>query len=78
MNESDERNVPGGADERPDHSRDKEATSKETLSDVEEGEKVSTGRETGSPTETSSPGPSPDSAHGGGGRADGSETGGPM
>lgn len=59
------------------HSRDQEATSSETLSDVEESEKVSTPRETGSPTETSSPGPSPDGSFGGG-RADGSETGGPM
>ena len=59
------------------HSRDEDATSKETLSDVEDTEKVSTPRETGSPTETSSPGPSPDGPAGGG-RADGSETGGPM
>ena len=59
------------------HSRDEEATSKETLHDVEESEKVTTRRETGSPTETSSPGPSPDSAFGEG-SADGSETGGPM
>ena len=77
MNESTERKAPGGPDERAGHSRDEEATSKDTLSDVEDSEKVSTPRETGSPTETSSPGPSPDGPAGGG-RADGSETGGPM
>lgn len=65
------------AENRPDHGGDKDATSKETLSDVESGEKISTGRETGSPTETSSPNPSPDGASDGG-RADGSDTGGPM
>lgn len=57
--------------------RDEEATSSETLSDIEENEKVSTGSSDSSdssPLETSSP--DPDS--GGEGRADGSETGGPM
>jgi hypothetical protein len=57
--------------------RDAEATSSETLSDIEENTKVSTGSAGGSessPLETSSP--NPDS--GGEGRADGSETGGPM
>ena len=57
--------------------RDAEATSSETLSDIEESEKVSTGGGAGSessPLETSTP--SPDA--GGEGRADGSETGGPM
>jgi hypothetical protein len=57
--------------------RDAEATSSETLSDIEESEKVSSGSAGGtesSPLETSSP--KPDS--GGEGRADGSETGGPM
>lgn len=57
--------------------RDEEATSSETLSDIEANEKVSTGGSSGSdssPLETSSP--EPDS--GGEGRADGSETGGPM
>ena len=57
--------------------RDAEATSSETLSDIEEKTKVSTGSAGGSgssPLETSSP--KPDS--GGEGRADGSETGGPM
>lgn len=58
-------------------SRDEEATSSETLSDIEENEKVSTGggdSSDSSPLETSSP--RPDS--GGEGSADGSETGGPM
>ncbi len=57
--------------------RDAEATSPETLSDIEENEKVSTGGSgsgTGSDLEGSSP--KPDS--GGGGRADGSDSGGPM
>jgi hypothetical protein len=57
--------------------RDAEATSSETLSDIEAGEKVSGGSAGGSassPLEGSSP--KPDS--GGEGRADGSETGGPM
>lgn len=57
--------------------RDEEATSSETLSDIEANEKVSTGGSAGSdssPLETSTP--NPDS--GGEGRADGSETGGPM
>ena len=59
--------------------RDAEATSSETLSDIEENEKVTGGgsivSDGGSQLETSSP--SPDSG-GGEGRADGSETGGPM
>lgn len=75
MEESKERNAHGGSEAG--HSRDEEATSKKTLSDVEEGENVKTSRESGSPTETSSPGPVPDGSFGGG-RADGSETGGPM
>jgi hypothetical protein len=57
--------------------RDAEATSSETLSDIEASEKVSTGssgESTGSALEGSSP--KPDT--GGEGRADGSETGGPM
>jgi hypothetical protein len=59
--------------------RDEEATSSETLSDIEANEKVGTtggagGSDSGSPLEGSSP--EPDS--GGEGRADGSETGGPM
>jgi hypothetical protein len=57
--------------------RDAEATSSETLSDIEESEKVSGGSAGGaesSSLETSSPNPDA----GGEGRADGSETGGPM
>ncbi|MBV8855710.1 MAG: hypothetical protein JOZ02_02005 [Acidobacteria bacterium] len=57
--------------------RDAEATSSETLSDIEANEKVSTGgagSSTGSALEGSSP--KPDS--GGEGRADGSDSGGPM
>jgi len=57
--------------------RDAEATSPETLSDIEKGTKVggsSASESSGSPLETSSP--KPDS--GGEGRADGGETGGPM
>ena len=77
MGDSKEREGAAGESQQPGHSQDSDATSKETLSDIEEGEKVSTRRETGSPTETSSPGPSPDSSFGEG-RADGSETGGPM
>ena len=58
-------------------SRDAEATSSETLSDIESNEKVSSGgggSSESSPLETSTP--KPDA--GGEGRADGSETGGPM
>lgn len=57
--------------------RDEEATSSETLSDIEENEKVSGGSivsDGGSQLEGSSP--EPDS--GGEGRADGSDSGGPM
>lgn len=65
----------GGAASPP---RDAEATSSETLSDVEKGEKATSagasGAETGSSLEGASPNPAPD----GGGRADGSDSGGPM
>lgn len=56
--------------------RDDEATSSETLSDIEEKENVSSGsgRETGSPLEGSTPRPSTEH----GGRDDGSDIGGPM
>ena len=55
--------------------RDAEATSDETLSDIEASEKVSSeGASESSPLETSTPDPDA----GGGGRADGSDTGGPM
>ena len=53
--------------------RDAEATSSETLSDLEESTTVKSTGSTGSQLEGSSPSPSPD-----GGRADGSDTGGPM
>jgi hypothetical protein len=55
--------------------RDAEATSSETLSDIEENENVKSSGSTGSPLEGSSPRPG---SGGGGGRADGSDTGGPM
>jgi len=59
--------------------RDEEATSSETLSDVEETAKVGTGESgsgsgDGGALEGSSPRPTTE----GGGRADGSDTGGPM
>jgi hypothetical protein len=54
--------------------RDAEATSSETLSDIEESEQVKGGGSTGSQLEGSSPRPTTE----GGGRADGSDTGGPM
>ncbi|MCA1633949.1 MAG: hypothetical protein LC802_09575 [Acidobacteria bacterium] len=60
--------------------RDAEATSSETLSDIEESTKVSdggggSGSESSGALEGSTP--SPDTG-GGGGRADGSDSGGPM
>ena len=58
--------------------RDAEATSSETLSDIEENEKVTGGSsivsDGGSQLETNSPNPDA----GGEGRADGSDSGGPM
>ncbi|MDX6612800.1 MAG: hypothetical protein QOD75_1986 [Blastocatellia bacterium] len=57
--------------------RESEATSKETVSDLEETEKSSkTGAQTSD--ETSVPTPDGQVEEGGGGRADGSDTGGPM
>jgi hypothetical protein len=68
----------GAAEESGTQQRDEEATSSETLSDIEESEKVSTGRgSTSSSGELEGATPSPD-AGGGEGRADGSDTGGPM
>jgi hypothetical protein len=68
----------GGTEESGTQRRDEEATSSETLSDIEESEKVSTGRgSTSSSGELEGSTPSPD-AGGGEGRADGSDTGGPM
>lgn len=58
--------------------RDEEATSSETLSDIEENEKVSGGSSSGSDGGSSLEGSSPKPDSGGEGRADGSETGGPM
>ncbi|HWS85676.1 MAG TPA: hypothetical protein VN282_01675 [Pyrinomonadaceae bacterium] len=57
--------------------RDAEATSSETLSDIEANEKVSTGG-SGSSTGSDLEGSSPKPDTGGEGRADGSDTGGPM
>ena len=58
--------------------RDEEATSSETLSDLEKSEKATgagaSGSDTGSPLEGASPKPTSE----GGGRADGSDSGGPM
>ena len=55
--------------------RDAEATSSETLGDIEESEKAKSTGSTGTQLEGPSPAPAPD---GGAGRADGSDTGGPM
>ena len=74
MEETRDPQAPAGGGGTPE--RDAEATSSETLSDIEANEKVSTGgsgSSTGSDLEGSSP--KPDS--GGEGRADGRETGGP-
>jgi hypothetical protein len=84
MDETKETNQPGATGESGGATgeggtprRDAEATSSETLADIEESEKVSTAAgasDESSPLETSTPDPDA----GGGGRADGSETGGPM
>jgi len=59
--------------------RDAEATSSETLSDIESGEKVTGGGSAGGSESSSSlEGSSPNPDSGGGGRADGSDSGGPM
>lgn len=58
--------------------RDAEATSSETLSDIEANEKVSTGGSIVSDGGSQLEGSSPEPDSGGEGRADGSETGGPM
>ena len=63
---------PSGESGRPPE-RDAEATSSETLSDLEESTTVQSTGSTGSQLEGSSPSPAPD-----GGRADGTDTGGPM
>ena len=81
MEETTKQNEPSGESSSGENAatpeRDAEATSSETLSDIEASEKVSdagAGGSESSPLETSSP--EPDA--GGEGRADGSETGGPM
>ncbi len=65
--------------------RKSEATSSETLGDLEEAQKIPAGTGTTSGTNESSsgnsgssPSPTSDDASTGGGRADGSDTGGPM
>ena len=78
MEETKEANAPNESDVEATPKRDAEATSSETLSDIEESEKVSTGGgadTSSSDLEGSSPEPD---AGGGGGRADGSDSGGPM
>ena len=71
-----EREAQGGGTPK----RDEEATSSETLSDLEGSTKVSGGGGSGSESSGSLEGstPSPDAGGAGGGRADGSDTGGPM
>ena len=71
MDETKDPKQPAGG-ETPE--RDAEATSSETLSDIESSEKVKSSGSTGSDLEGSSPRPVTE----GGGRADGSDTGGPM
>jgi hypothetical protein len=75
MEETQDPKAPGGAGGTPE--RDAEATSSETLSDIEASEKVSTGG-SGSSTGSALEGSSPEPDSGGGGRADGSDSGGPM
>ncbi|MEO8435484.1 MAG: hypothetical protein ABI596_11360 [Pyrinomonadaceae bacterium] len=57
--------------------RQKEATSSQTLSDVKREEKVSDMKRSGQDTSVPSPDGTPDPERGSG-RADGSDTGGPM
>ena len=58
--------------------RDAEATSSETLSDIEENTDVNTGGSGGSSSSSPLEGSSPKPDSGGEGRADGSDSGGPM
>jgi hypothetical protein len=81
MEETTKQNAPSGESSSGESAatpeRDAEATSSETLSDIEASEKVSSGSAGGSessPLESSLPRPD----GGDGGRADGSDTGGPM
>ncbi len=78
MEDTKEPNAPTESEGEGTPKRDEQATSSETLSDIEESEDVSTGGGGGSSSsdlEGSSPNPD---AGGGGGRADGSDSGGPM
>jgi hypothetical protein len=73
----------GGEGQVGQTSRHEEATSGETLADLEQAQAdKSPGKggstETGSPTETSSPAPDGQSDSARGGRSDGGDTGGPM
>ena len=58
--------------------RDAEATSSETLSDIEQGAKVTGGGSAGGSESSPLEGSSPEPDSGGEGRADGSDSGGPM
>lgn len=69
MEEAKDPKPPGATPER-----DAAATSSETLSDIEQSEQVKSTGSTGSDLEGASPRPATE----GGGRADGSDTGGPM
>jgi hypothetical protein len=78
MEETKDPNAQDANENEGTQARDAEATSSETLGDIEESEKVSTGGGAGSSsseTEVNSPKPDGDSGEG---RADGSDTGGPM
>jgi hypothetical protein len=76
MEETRDPQAPAGGGGTPE--RDAEATSSETLSDIEEGEKVSAPDGGGGSSSSSLEGSSPKPASGGEGRADGSDSGGPM
>lgn len=78
MEETKDPNAPGKSADEGTPKRDAEATSSETLSDIEESENVSTGGGGGSSSsDLEGSSPKPDGG-GGGGRADGSDSGGPM
>ena len=77
MEETKDPNAPTESEGEAAPKRDEEATSSETLSDIEESEKVSTGGGAGS-SSSGLEGSSPKPDAGGEGRADGSDSGGPM
>ncbi|MBC7931686.1 MAG: hypothetical protein H7Z38_14085 [Rubrivivax sp.] len=77
MEETKDPNAPTESGGEGTPKRDAEATSSETLSDIEESEKVSTGGGGSSSSDLEGSSPKPD-AGGDGGRADGSDSGGPM